>query len=332
MERSTRVKATRAGRTAPPFPPGGKRYYSFNSYLKEKFGCRVHRVSVDAGFSCPNRDGTTGTAGCIFCSNEGFSFNTGRTGGLAPVAEQLESGIRFMRKRFRAQKFIAYFQAFSSTYAPPEELKKIYDNIKLFPNIVGLFIGTRPDCVPDEVLDLIASYRDGEKYLTWIEYGLQSARDDTLRRIGRGHTVADFTDAAARTRERGIGICAHVILGLPGETRQDMLSTAGYLCRTRVDGVKLHALHVLKGTPLAEEYARRRVELPDLDDYACLACDFLERLDSGMVVMRLAPSARPSSLVAPAWCASTREGAAAVEAEMERRNSWQGKLLGGNPA
>jgi len=306
------------------FPgPDGKRYRTFSSYLKSRFACRVHKISLDAGFTCPTRDGTKGTAGCTYCNNESFSFNTGP--GSASAARQLESGMDSMRKRFRAEKFIAYFQAFSNTYAPVERLKAIYDNIRNFPEIVGLFIGTRPDCVPDPVLDLIASYR--EEYLTWIEYGLQSSCEATLKRIGRGHGAAEFADAVVRTHARGIEVCAHVILGLPGESRSDMLATAEYLGRVRVEGLKLHVLHVLKNTPLAAEYAKRPFPLLSLEEYAALACDFLERIPPETILLRLAASAPKAQLVGPEWCASKYKAQAAVEAELECRDSCQGRLF-----
>ena len=306
------------------FPgPGGKRYRTFNSYLRSRFACRVHKISLDAGFTCPTRDGTKGTTGCIYCTNQSFSFHT--RAGPTSVYEQLESGMQFMRKRFRAEKFIAYFQAFTSTYAPVHELKAIYDNIKNFPEIVGLFIGTRPDCVPDPVLALIASYR--EHYLTWIEYGLQSSSEETLKRIHRGHGLAEFTDAVARTHARGIQVCAHVILGLPGETRSHMLATADYLGRVQVDGVKLHVLHVLKNTPLAHEYEKRSFPLLSLEEYAALACDFLERIPPEMILLRLGAVAPHAQLVGPMWCASKYKAQAAVDAELERRDSYQGRLF-----
>ncbi|MFC1614766.1 TIGR01212 family radical SAM protein [Gemmatimonadota bacterium] len=308
------------------FPsPDGKRYRSFNSYLKSLFDCRVHKVSIDAGFSCPNRDGTTGNTGCIYCSNESFSFNT--RAGRATVAEQLEAGVRYMRKRFRAEKFIAYFQAFSSTYAPVHELKALYDNIKNYPEIVGLFIGTRPDCVPNPVLELISSY--SERYITWIEYGLQSSCETTLERIKRGHGVAEFTDAVNRTRALGIEVCAHVILGLPGETEKEMLATAEYLGRVGVNGVKLHVLHILQNTPLAAMYAARPFKLLSLDEYVSLACNFLELIPPDVILLRLAAKAPDDLLVGPSWCASsTKKAQDAIEVELERRDSFQGRLFG----
>lgn len=302
---------------------GGKRYRTFNTYLKETFGCRVHKVSLDAGFTCPNRDGTCGTGGCSYCSNEGFSYNTRK--GIPLLTEQLEQGIDYMRQRFQASKFIAYFQAYSSTYAPPDHLKKTYDTIRAFPEIAGLFISTRPDCLSEGVLDLIETYR--EDYLVWIELGLQSASDDTLRLINRGHTVADFIDAAARAARRELPVCAHVILGLPGETNREILKTAELLARLRVPGVKIHALHILKKTRLASEYAAEPFALLEMQQYAALACDFLERLPPEAVVQRLAVDVPKNELVGPQWCLQKQETMAAIDAELERRESFQGRLF-----
>ena len=301
----------------------GKRYRTFNSYLKETFGCRVHKVSLDAGFTCPNRDGTCGSGGCIYCSNEGFSYNTRR--GVPPLTEQLRQGIDYMGRRFHAGKFIAYFQAYSSTYAPLARLKKTYDTIRAFPEIVGLFISTRPDCLSEEVLDLIETYR--EDYPVWLELGLQSASDATLERINRGHTVADFTDSATRAARRGLPVCAHVILGLPGERKRRVLKTAELLAGLRIPGVKIHALHVLKNTRLAAEYAARPFALLEMQQYAALVCDFLERLPPETVVQRLAVDVPKNELVEPQWCLQKQQTMAAIEAELERRDGFQARLF-----
>lgn len=305
----------------------GQRYRSFSGYLKEIFGCRVHKISLDGGFTCPNRDGTRGIGGCIYCNNEGFSYNTARV--RRPLEEQIEQGIEYMRRRFRADKFIAYFQAYSSTYAPLEKLKNTYDLVKSHSEIVGLFISTRPDCVPDPVLDLIASYRG--KYLTWLELGLQSSSDFTLEKLNRSHTVAEFSSAVTRAKTRGIPVTAHVILGLPGETRKEMLETADFLAGLGVEGVKIHALHLVKNTLLAEKYLARPFPLLSLDDYASLVCDFLERIPPDAVVQRIAVDISRDMLVAPEWCVYKSRTAVAIQEELDRRNSRQG-LLFGDPA
>jgi uncharacterized protein len=302
----------------------GKRYRTFSGYLQQLFGCRVHKVSLDAGFTCPNRDGTRGIGGCIFCNNEGFSYNTARS--TPPLIRQLEEGMDYMRRRFGAGKFIAYFQAYSSTYDNPPLLRQAYDTITAYPEIVGLFISTRPDCVPEEVLDLIAGYRD--RYLTWLELGLQTADEATLQHLNRGHTVEEFSDAVSRAARRNIPVFAHVILGLPGETRKQVLATADFLARQRVQGVKVHALHILRNTPLAESWAREPFDLLTLEEYAGLACDFLERIPPDVVVQRIGVDVPRRLLVAPEWCAAKQRTVAAVERELERRDSRQGLLSG----
>ena len=301
-----------------------RRYRSFSGWLQEIFGFRVHKVSLDAGFTCPNRDGYLSSGGCIYCDNEGFSFNTAR--GVPPLASQLEDGMAYMRRRFKAEKFIAYFQAFSSTYGPLERLQTAYDVIRDYPEVVGLFISTRPDCVGDKVLDLIASYRSA--YLLCLELGLQSASDRTLRRIGRGHSVADFVDACERAAARNLPVCAHVIIGLPGEGRAEVLQTAALIGRLALPMVKIHSLHVLTDTPLAEDYRAGRLRLLELEEYASLVCDFLERLPGETVIQRLAVDVRPGRLVAPQWCRDKKDAVAAIERELAKRDTRQGALFG----
>ncbi len=223
-----------------------KLYRDYNSYLRETFGCRVQKITLDAGLSCPNRDGTVGHGGCIYCNEKGSG--TGAAA-FAGIAEQIGAGKQILARKYKAGKFIAYFQSFSNTYAPLPRLAALYDEALADPDIVGLSIGTRPDCVSDETLDHLAVL--GENHLICMEYGLQSAKDETLARIHRGHTVAAFVDAVERTFKRKIPVCAHVILGLPGEETEDMLQTARFLAGLGVQAVKIHLLYVVKGTPLA---------------------------------------------------------------------------------
>lgn len=297
-----------------------KRYNSFSDELKRTFGCRVHRISVDAGFSCPNRDGTIASGGCIYCGGDG----SGAAGisRAEPVQVQIEQGKEVMRRKYKAQQFIAYFQAYTNTYAPAERLRTLYDEALSVDDVVGLIIGTRPDCLPSGTLDLLADY-SGRTYL-WLELGLQSALDRSLRLLDRGHDFQAFVAAVEGCRSRGIRTCAHIILGIPGESREEMLATADVLNGLGVDGVKLHLLHVLKGTKLAELYLRGEVRLPDRDEYVGLVCDFLERLDPRIIVQRLTGDGRRDQLLAPAWSLAKFEVLNAIDWELERRDVRQG--------
>ena len=295
-------------------------YYSYGRYLREIFGEPVWRIPIDAGFSCPNRDGTLGCDGCLYCNNQGFS--PGTRGARRSVAAQVGAAVAGHMARGRARKFIAYFQAFTNTYAPLDVLRARYDEALAIPEVVGLAVGTRPDCVPEEVLDLIAGYTG--RCLVWIEYGLQSARDATLRRIGRGHDFAAFVDAVGCTRRRGIRVCAHVILGLPGEEWEDMIYTAQQLASLGVEGVKLHNLHVLAGSPLEESFRAGKLRLLTMDEYVALVCDVLERMRPQTVVQRLVSSAPDPFLVAPPWCREKLLFLRKVREEFARRGTVQG--------
>ena len=222
-------------------------YYPFGAYLRRRFGCKVHKVSLDAGFTCPNRDGRVGEGGCTYCVNESFSPQAGKP--MRSVSEQMSDGMSYMRRRYGSRKFLAYFQAFTNTYGPVERLRALYDEATARPEVVGLCIGTRPDCVPEEVLDLIESYSD--RLEVWVEYGLQSAHEATLRRVNRGHDVAAFVDAVERTRRRRIHVCVHVILGLPGEIHEDMMApSVGLTLRVPQWTLPLRADCFLRQPPL----------------------------------------------------------------------------------
>jgi uncharacterized protein len=309
----------------PPVYNTDRRYRSFASYLFETFGCRVQKIGLDAGFTCPNRDGTCGTGGCTYCNNESFSYNTIATTPPIPLVKQLGRGIEHMARR-KSNKFIAYFQAFTGTHAPLEKLQLTYDVIRGFNEIVGLFISTRPDCVSEQVLQLIASYRSD--YLTWLELGLQSSSDTTLRRINRGHTAADFSHAAQRAHHYGLPVCAHVILGLPGENRDTMLATADFLVSCKIESVKIHCLHVMEGTILEDQWRADEFDLLDQQEYVGLACDFLEHLPPEVVIQRLAVDAKGSGLLGPLWCGRGKpKTLQMIEQELERRGSRQGASL-----
>lgn len=300
-----------------------KRYNAFSEELKRVFGCRVHRISIDAGFTCPNRDGTVGTGGCIYCGEKGSgSFGIARR---LPVAGQIEDGKEIMVRKYKARKFIAYFQAYSNTYGPVEHLGKLYDEALSVKDVVGLIVATRPDCLPPEILDLMEEYA-GKTYF-WLEMGLQSVSDRTLKFINRGHDLAAFVDTAKRCRERGIRVSAHVILGLPGESRDEMLSSASLINEIGIDGIKLHLLHVMKKTPLAELYERGEIKVMDRDEYVGLVCDYLERLRPEVLVQRMTGDGGHDYLVAPLWSLKKWEVLNAIDAEMERRGSFQGRSI-----
>ncbi|NLF18155.1 MAG: TIGR01212 family radical SAM protein [Lentisphaerae bacterium] len=300
------------------------RYTDLNTYLRGLFGCRVQKITVDAGLTCPNRDGTVGTGGCIYCNARGSG--TGAYGRGLSITAQLEQGKAAMSRRYGARRFIAYFQAFSNTYAPLERLKALYDEALAVEDVVGLFIGTRPDCVSEPVLDLLQDY--SRRRLVWVEYGLQSARDATLVLIRRGHDAACFHRATAATRGRGLPVCAHVILGLPGETREDARFTAGALAAGGVDGVKIHSLYVVKGTRLESLFLRGGYRCLGREEYAELVADVLERLPARMVVQRLTGDPHPDELAAPDWCRDKPATLAAIRLALERRDTWQGRLCG----
>ena len=297
-----------------------KPYRDLNSYYRQRFGQRVHKLTVDAGLTCPNRDGTLSTAGCIFCNTRGSGTGAFRKG--LSIRDQLEQNKTAVARRFKARKFIAYFQSFSNTNAPVEKLARLYEEALAVEGVVGLSIGTRPDCVSDEVLDLLANY--GKQYLVWLEYGLQSACDRTLQKINRGHDTACFSDALRRTRRRGLPVCAHVILGLPGEARREMLATARFLADRRIDGVKLHLLYVIRGTPLEALYRQGRFDCLQPDEYAGLVCDFIERLPPETVIQRITGDPHPDELVAPAWALHKRETLERIQQLFRQRNSRQG--------
>lgn len=301
------------------------RYNDFNTYLRNIFGCRVQKITVDAGLTCPNRDGTVSTGGCIYCNDRGSG--TGAHAKGLSVTRQLINAKHSLSKRYKAKKFIAYFQSFSNTYAPLPVLRELYAQALGVDDVVGLSIGTRPDCVDEAVLDLLQDY--AKRRLIWIEYGLQSASDTTLDFINRGHDVRCFKDAVERTRNRGINICAHVILGLPHETRKNMLHTAETLAELGIDGVKLHLLYVVKGTTLETIYRRGRFNCLEQDAYVDLVCDFLERIPFEMVVQRLTGDPHPNELVAPAWALDKAETLKRIRKILEKRGSRQGKLFKG---
>ena len=286
-------------------------YLDLNTFLRRKFGCRVQKVSLDAGMSCPNRDGLVGTGGCIYCNRLGSG-----TGAYPKqsIEEQLDFGKRFVRRRYKAEKFIAYFQAFSNTYGPADELEKLYRRVMADPEIIGLAIGTRPDCVGAEVLDMLE--RVSREIYVYMEYGLQSAHDRTLGLINRGHDYGTFLDAVRRTRARGIDVCVHVILGLPGETKEDMLGTARAIAGLDIQGIKVHLLYVSRGTVLHEMHSQGRYECLGREQYVDILCEFLSILPPGIVVHRVTGDPHKEEIIAPLWALDKQAVRDAIELKL----------------
>ncbi len=301
-----------------------KPYQLFSTHLKEQFGTRVHKISVDAGFGCPNRDGGRTETGCLFCDPGGSgAVGINRRDDLAA---QLEAGKEVMSRKYKAAKYLAYFQPFSNTFAPLDRLKAAYDQALAVRDVVGLMVGTRPDCVPGEVLDLLADYHRQTYF--WLELGLQSTHDATLRWLRRGHDYATFLRAYRAAKQRGLRVCVHIILGLPGESRADMLTTASELAALGVDGIKLHLLHVLGKTPLGDRYMAGDFRVLGQAEYVDIVADVLERLPPATLIHRLTGDGPRDLLLAPLWSLNKWEVLNAIDAELARRGSVQGCRFG----
>jgi radical SAM protein (TIGR01212 family) len=289
----------------------------------------VQKVSVDAGFTCPNVDGTVATGGCTFCDNRSFSPSrrsavVDRRLPRAGITGQIDQSIARMRMRYRnCRHFLAYFQPATNTYAPVDRLRPLYEEALSHPQVVGLVIGTRPDCVPEDVLDLLQELA-GRTYLA-VEYGMQTMHDRSLDWMNRGHHHDATIDAIERSGHRGFEIGAHIMLGLPGETHADMMQTAEELGRLNVDAVKIHNLYCVKNTPLADQVARGEVKLMERAEYVRTLVDFIERVPPTMIVDRISGDAPPDYFIGPTWCLDKPAVKAAVLAEFERRGTWQGR-------
>lgn len=291
-------------------------YRTYPYFLRHHFGFPVYRVSINAGFTCPNRDGTLGTTGCIYCNNESFS----PPGALSE--DSLETRIEKGLRRFRREKFIVYFQSYSNTYGTLNTLRNLYERALSFPGCVGLSIGTRPDCVDSEKLAFLESLA-GRTFLT-VEYGLQSPHEASLRWMKRGHGFDTFAQAVVDTAGRGILVCVHIILGIPGETLEMMRETARVISELPIDLLKIHQLQVIKGTVMAQMYEGNPFPLWNIDEYADFLCDFLEELREDMVVQRLYSLARPGLLMGPDWGKSSREIDRFLHSRIMKRKVVQG--------
>ncbi len=299
-----------------------ERFYSLNTFFKKQFGCRVHKIPLDAGLSCPTRNGTKGKGGCIYCNPYG-SGTRAYAKGLS-ISEQIKQWQIFLRKRFRAKKFMAYFQSYCNTYAPISKLKALYDEAVSQKDIVGLCIGTRPDCINEEILRLIESYTD--RFQVWIEYELQSIHNRTLNFIRRGHTYEDFLKAVEITTGRNIFICVHIILGLPGEGKKEMMATVNALSGLPINGIKFHHLYIVKGTPLEKLYLLGKYKPLNQEEFIEILISCLERLRKDIVVQRLMGDPRPQELIAPLWSLKKRETLNLIHKTLEQRDTWQGKI------
>lgn len=305
-----------------------QRYNEFGPWLKNLLGMKVQKISINAGFTCPNRDGSVGVGGCTYCNNQTFNPEYCRT--EKSVAQQLEEGKRFFARKYPEMKYMAYFQAYTNTYSELDDLKRKYEDALGVDGVVGLVIGTRPDCVPDNLLDYLAELN--RQVCVIVEYGIESVYDKTLERINRGHDYACVVDAVNRTSERGLITGGHVILGLPGESRDDILKCADVLSELPLTTLKLHQLQLIKGTRMAEEYFANPegFHLFGADEYVDLVIDYVERLRPEIVLERFV-SQSPSSLLAiPGWGLKNFEFVEKVRHRMEERNAYQGRLYLGN--
>lgn len=303
-----------------------RRFNAYSNYFKNSFGERVQKLSINAGFTCPNRDGSLGVGGCTFCDND--AFNPSYCDPQKSVKQQIYEGIEFHQKRYRrANKYLAYFQAYSNTYADIAQLKALYEEALSIPEVIGLVIGTRPDCISDSLLEYLAGL--SKKYYIILEFGIESCYDKTLLRINRGHTFQQSVDAIKLAASRGIKTGAHLIFGLPGESREEMLKQVEIISELPINNIKFHQLQIIKGTKMAEEY----ISSPDsfdffeLPDYIEFVIDFLERLNPKIVIERFAGEVPPRFLAGPGWGLIRNDQILnLIEKCLEERDTWQGRI------
>ncbi len=298
-----------------------RKYNDYNSYLKDMFGQRVQKITIDAGLTCPNRDGLLSKRGCIYCNNRGSGSGAFAMG--HSIEEQIDRGRRAMIRKYNAKLFLAYFQSYTNTYTSCENLKIMFDTALAYDDMVGMAIGTRPDCVDKEKIDLIMSYADN--YLVWLEYGLQSAHDKTLDLINRGHDFKSFEYAVNLAKNSKINICAHIILGLPGEDRTMMIETARKIADTGINGVKIHLLYVVKDTYLEKLYNAGKYTCMDQKEYVETICEFISYLPENIIIQRITGDPNKNELVAPSWSIRRNETFQMIQQQFEQRSLYQGK-------
>ncbi|RMF18912.1 MAG: TIGR01212 family radical SAM protein [Gammaproteobacteria bacterium] len=300
-------------------------YLTFGRYMRQRFGERVHKISLHAGMTCPNRDGSKGIGGCTFCNNATFSPNSRVE---LDIVGQIAKDKQRLTRRFRARKFLAYFQSYTNTYADVETLRRLYDMTLSDPDVIGMSVGTRPDCVPDEVLALLAGYQ-AQGHEIWLELGLQSTFDDSLARVNRGHGFAEYEDAVERARKFGLKLCTHLIVGLPGEAPEDTLISFDRVMALGTDSIKIHPLHVVRGTQLAREWKRGDYQPIGFDDYVRVVSEIILRAPDDLIFQRLTGTAGRDLLLAPMWCEHKWPVMNAVEARLKsitEEGSWNSSV------
>ena len=300
----------------------GKRYHNLNYYLRNKFGEKVFKISLDGGFSCPNRDGTISKGGCIFCSPRGSGDFTIECDNLH---QQFDEAKAMMMRKWKKGKFIGFFQAYTNTYAPANVLREKYYSIIEKENVVGLAIATRPDCLPQEVLDLLEELN--KKTYLWVELGLQTINEDTARLINRGYSLETYVNAVEELKKRNIEIVTHCILGLPGETKADMINTIDFVANTDTQGIKLHLLHLMKDTSMIKLYEEGSLSLLEKEEYVDLVVDCVERLPKNMVIHRITGDGPKDTLIGPRWSLNKWEVLNAIDNKFIERDTWQGKYF-----
>jgi len=307
-----------------PFPTEGKRYHTWSKHLKGEFGFKVFKVALDAGFDCPNRDGTVAYGGCTFCSVAGSGDFAGDR--AKPINVQFSEIRDKMHQKWREGKYIAYFQAYTNTHAPLPVLKEKFEAALAQPGVVGLSIGTRPDCLPDDVVEYLAELN--KRTYLWVELGLQTVHEKTAKLVNRAHDYATYVEGVEKMRKHGIRVCTHIINGLPLEDREMMMETAREVAKLDVQGIKIHLLHLLKGTPMVKQYERGMLEFLKMDEYINLVVDQLEILPPEMIVHRITGDGPLDLMIGPMWSASKWDVLNSIDKELERRESYQGKFYG----
>ncbi|WP_138203359.1 TIGR01212 family radical SAM protein [Haloimpatiens lingqiaonensis] len=299
---------------------GDKRYHSLNYFLRNKFGEKVFKISLDAGFSCPNRDGTIGTKGCIYCSERGSGDFAGNR--MFSISDQFRDIKNMMNNKWKNGKYIAYFQAYTNTYASVDILREKYEEAIAQGDVVALAIATRPDCLGDEVLSLLEEF--SQKIYTWVELGLQTSNEKTAKLINRGYKLEVFEEAVSNLRKRNIDVVVHTIFGLPGETKEDMLNTIKYVSDCGVQGIKIHLLHLMKNTPLVNLYEQGKLRFLEQEEYIDLICEAISILPPDMVVHRLTGDAPRNLLIGPMWSLKKWEVLNGIDKALEDKKIYQG--------